>query len=354
MGAAGDCIRTGVPGSHEGGTEMALGPRLRAILEAMGTVACLADIGTDHALLPIAAVRDGRASSAVATDLRPEPLAAARRAVVRAGLEGRIDLRLGYGLRPLRPGEADVVVIAGLNGDTIAEILRDRPDVLRPGMRLLLMPVRRVAVLRRFLRQWAADADGGTDPTGGAGAGARVTGEAGRTGLELRSERLAREGRHVYVLMDVAVTAGALPRAMPPGEAGSASGPAGGAATAAGRCCRLPPAAEGAARELMALARSWDLPADAACDAVGPVLLANRRGGPDPLLDAWLEELARPWRRAARLNTGSTPRAGQARETAERWLGFLRDVGLRWAAGAGGQEEPGPEPPPGEQSMTNP
>lgn len=332
---------------------MALGPRLRAILEAMGTAACLADIGTDHALLPIAAVRDGRAASAVATDLRPEPLAAARRAVVRAGLDGRIDLRLGYGLRPLRPGEADVVVIAGLHGDTIAEILRDRPDVLRPGMRLLLMPARRAAALRQCLRQWGTGVDGGTSPGGGTGAGATVTGEPGLPGLELRAERLAREGRHVYVLMDVAVIADPAPNGTPPGAAGSAPGSAGGAATAAGGC-RLPPAAGRAARELAALARSWDLPADAACDAVGPVLLANRGGAPDPLLDAWLEELARPWRRAARLNAGSTPRAGRARETAERWLGFLRDVGLRWAAGAGGQGEPGPEAPPGEQSMKSP
>ena len=78
------------------------------------------------------------------------PLDHARRTAARCGVEDRMDLRLGDGLSVLSPGEADVIVIAGMGGDTIAGILAAAPWS-RDGPLLLLQPMSRVCELRRWL-----------------------------------------------------------------------------------------------------------------------------------------------------------------------------------------------------------
>ncbi len=65
----------------------------------------VADIGTDHAYLPIYLVQSGQVMRAVAADISPGSLESARQAVTAAGLEERISLRLGSGLSVLTPLE---------------------------------------------------------------------------------------------------------------------------------------------------------------------------------------------------------------------------------------------------------
>ena len=127
----------------------ALRGRLRAIADRVPDGARLADIGTDHAYLPIALVQSGRCPGAVACDIREKPLAAARRNVERAGLSDKISLRLGDGLAPLSPGEWDVAVIAGMGGDVISGILARAAGQV-DGL-LLLQPMTSPEVLRRAL-----------------------------------------------------------------------------------------------------------------------------------------------------------------------------------------------------------
>ena len=101
-----------------------LGPRLRAIAELV-PLGCrtLADIGTDHGYIPVSLLLEGRLDRAIAADIGAPPLDHARRTAGLYGVSERIDFRLGDGLAVVEPGEAEVIVIAGMGGDTITEIL---------------------------------------------------------------------------------------------------------------------------------------------------------------------------------------------------------------------------------------
>lgn len=111
----------------------------------------IADIGTDHAYLPIELVRTHRVTYALAMDIRPGPLAGAREHAEAAGLSGQIELRLSNGLSAMRPGEADTVILAGMGGDLIAQILTDGRKKLSGVRTLLLSPHTKVARVRGLL-----------------------------------------------------------------------------------------------------------------------------------------------------------------------------------------------------------
>lgn len=128
-----------------------LGPRLRAIADLVPPACrCLADIGTDHGYIPARLLLDGRIRRAIAADIGAAPLDRARRTAERFGLEEGIDFRLGDGLAVLEPGEADVIVIAGMGGDSITGIL-SASAWSREGVLLILQPMSRAEVLRRWL-----------------------------------------------------------------------------------------------------------------------------------------------------------------------------------------------------------
>ena len=111
----------------------------------------LADIGTDHAYVPIELVQENIVVSAVAGDVKAGPCQAAKEHVEELGLEQKISVRLGNGLDVLSPDEVDVVVIAGMGGKNIVEILNNRCDVTSSLKRLILQPMVTAASVRRWL-----------------------------------------------------------------------------------------------------------------------------------------------------------------------------------------------------------
>lgn len=125
-----------------------LPPRLAAIGRLVPDGARLADVGTDHGLLPIALLRAGKIRSAVATDIRPGPLARARENAARYGAEG-LRLVLCDGLALVSPEEVDTVVIAGMGGETAVEILAAAPWTADTF--LILQPMSRPEALRAAL-----------------------------------------------------------------------------------------------------------------------------------------------------------------------------------------------------------
>ncbi|MDO4315580.1 MAG: class I SAM-dependent methyltransferase [Oscillospiraceae bacterium] len=127
-----------------------LPPRLALIASWVRPGAKLADVGTDHAYLPVWLTLHGRVASAIASDLRKGPLARARETGRTYGAAG-IDFRLGDGLAFIRPDEADTIVIAGMGGENIAAILADAPWTADGHHTLLLQPQSRAEDLRRFL-----------------------------------------------------------------------------------------------------------------------------------------------------------------------------------------------------------
>ncbi|MBR7092118.1 MAG: SAM-dependent methyltransferase [Clostridia bacterium] len=125
--------------------------RLQSVAARVRPGRRLADIGTDHAYLPVWLVQQGVCPCAVATDLRRGPAEHARQTVAAAGLADRIDVRVGDGLAPLRPGEADDIVLAGMGGDTIAAILAAASWIRDPALHLVLQPQSRAEKTRAFL-----------------------------------------------------------------------------------------------------------------------------------------------------------------------------------------------------------
>ena len=125
--------------------------RLLALAEQVPSGCRFADIGTDHARLPVWLLEHGRISAAIACDLREGPLLQARRTAERHRLTGRISFRLGDGLEPVGPNDEDVIAIAGMGGETIVEILSAAPWTREEGCLLLLQPMTSVPELRRWL-----------------------------------------------------------------------------------------------------------------------------------------------------------------------------------------------------------
>lgn len=128
-----------------------LTPRLQACAALCADARRVADIGCDHAYLSIALAEAG--AEVLASDLRAGPLETARKNVLAAGMEGRIRLRRGDGLAGLSPEDCDAVVIAGMGGETIAEILRAAPWTADGRHRLILQPQTRARELRQFLAE---------------------------------------------------------------------------------------------------------------------------------------------------------------------------------------------------------
>lgn len=131
---------------------MKLTPRLAALAELVPHGSIVADIGTDHAYLPVYLVQERGCRLVVASDISPGPLALARETVAAFNCLHKIDLRLGNGLQVLRADDAiETVVIAGLGGRSIAALLEEGREQLRQAQRLILQPMQDAALLRLYL-----------------------------------------------------------------------------------------------------------------------------------------------------------------------------------------------------------
>ena len=119
---------------------MELSPRLRSVAGLVPPGARFADVGTDHAYLPVWLLQQGIIEHALVSDLRPGPLDRARSTAARYGLAERMEFRLCDGLSGIAPAEADTIAIAGMGGETIAAILAAAPWVREQGCLLLLRP----------------------------------------------------------------------------------------------------------------------------------------------------------------------------------------------------------------------
>lgn len=125
-------------------------PRLQAICSKISASA-VADIGTDHAYIPINALLQNRCARAAASDIREGPLEIARANVKKYNLADKISLRLGAGLSQIESGEAEEIIIAGMGGMMIRDIIAEDMQKARSAQRLILQPMNAAAELRQFL-----------------------------------------------------------------------------------------------------------------------------------------------------------------------------------------------------------
>lgn len=113
----------------------------------------LADIGTDHAYIPIALVLEKQIPFALAMDINKGPLARAKQHILEQGVEERIQTRLSDGLEKLCPHEADTVLIAGMGGALTVHILEGGAHCLDSVQELILQPQSEIYLVREYLCQ---------------------------------------------------------------------------------------------------------------------------------------------------------------------------------------------------------
>ncbi|NLL31065.1 MAG: SAM-dependent methyltransferase [Clostridiales bacterium] len=130
---------------------MELSKRLKFIIKNVDKTNVLADIGTDHGYIPLYAVKNKICKRAIATDINKLPLDKAKLNAILEGVDEELEFRLGNGLEPLKDKEANVVIIAGMGGNLIKEILEKSINKVNELDYLVLQPAQNPEVLREYL-----------------------------------------------------------------------------------------------------------------------------------------------------------------------------------------------------------
>jgi len=123
--------------------------RMQTIASMVIKDGSVADIGTDHGYIPAFLISEGICPEAILCDIAEDPLSHARRNFEKFGLEG--DFRCGPGLEVLKKGEVSTVIIAGMGGETIMDILGKDPEKSHSYKRLILQPRTFIGELRLWL-----------------------------------------------------------------------------------------------------------------------------------------------------------------------------------------------------------
>lgn len=127
-----------------------LDSRLSAVADLVREGKAVADIGTDHAYLLAYLLQQGRIKKGIAADLRKGPLENARKTLIEAGELDKVRLILSDGLDELSKGDCEDIVIAGMGGILIKEILERTPWVYDENIHIVAQPMTHAEVLRRF------------------------------------------------------------------------------------------------------------------------------------------------------------------------------------------------------------
>ncbi|MBQ7477191.1 MAG: SAM-dependent methyltransferase [Selenomonadaceae bacterium] len=115
--------------------------RINAMINFVPQGSRVADIGADHGFLSISLAEISRADFVIATDKNAGPIAAAKKNIIAAGLEKKIETRLGDGLQVLKIGEVDTICIGGMGGALICKILEDAPEIFSTTENLIIQPM---------------------------------------------------------------------------------------------------------------------------------------------------------------------------------------------------------------------
>ncbi|MDD2211575.1 MAG: class I SAM-dependent methyltransferase [Clostridia bacterium] len=111
----------------------------------------VADIGTDHALLPCYLIKENISPYVIGVEANKKPYKKACFTVEQYNLQEKIAIRLGNGLAVLKPGEVNTVVLAGMGGPVICDILEKSPQVLASLDKIIVQPMRNAEIVRFWL-----------------------------------------------------------------------------------------------------------------------------------------------------------------------------------------------------------
>ena len=152
-----------------------LSKRLQALADMVNEGAPLADIGCDHGYVPVYLVQSGKIQYAVASDINEGPLASCKVLVEENALEDKIKCVLSNGLESINLDEVDDVLIAGMGGELIAEILGNVDTEALKNKHLILNPMTHPEIARRFLYE---------------------------NGFEIKKDIIVKDGKHFYSEFD--------------------------------------------------------------------------------------------------------------------------------------------------------
>ncbi|MGI6206083.1 MAG: class I SAM-dependent methyltransferase [Anaerovoracaceae bacterium] len=130
-----------------------LSERMQMIASHVSPGSRTADIGTDHGYIPVWLISSGVTDKVILTDVNEGPLKKAAASFRRYLPEVKPDLRQGYGLDVVSPGEADDIIIAGMGGILISKILSRGAGVVKTAGTLILQPRNHSFSLRSYLRR---------------------------------------------------------------------------------------------------------------------------------------------------------------------------------------------------------
>ncbi len=160
-------------------SKIKLDDRLSAVASLVRNGKRVADIGTDHGYLVAYLIENGICPSGIAADLRKGPLENARQTVIAQGLSDKIELILSDGLENIGSDACDDIVIAGMGGNLIAEILEKAPWIKDENIHIVAQPMTHAEVLRQYFID---------------------------NGFEINEEKTATDGKRYYCIISVSFT----------------------------------------------------------------------------------------------------------------------------------------------------
>ena len=128
--------------------------RLMTCFEMVRGNGTVCDVGTDHALLAAELINSGKCSRVIASDIKEGPLESAENTVEKYGIADRVDLVLSDGLANVPLDGVSDIVIAGMGGETIADIIENCDALRMPEnseINLVLQPMTKAEILRKKL-----------------------------------------------------------------------------------------------------------------------------------------------------------------------------------------------------------
>ena len=130
---------------------MKLSERLLTIANLVPKNSIVADIGTDHGYIPAYLIENKISKKVIGTDISKGSLDKIIEYVKELGFEDKIDSRLGDGLEVIKPYEVDTVIIAGMGGLLIRDILEKHKEISNSMIDFIFQPMVAAKELRQYL-----------------------------------------------------------------------------------------------------------------------------------------------------------------------------------------------------------
>lgn len=130
-----------------------LSKRMQSVADMIQPCDAVGDIGCDHAFVSIYLIEQHRTKRVIASDVRRGPITIAKRNIEAMNLADQIEIRMGDGLDTIVPGEVNAVVLAGMGGMLMIDILERGEEVVTRCDQLVLQPQSDIEKVRRYLAE---------------------------------------------------------------------------------------------------------------------------------------------------------------------------------------------------------